>query len=100
MRLFPSWRSLFFALASAGVISRAAAVESGPENEGAPAVPQASVAGGWKLAPAEQAAFQKKFQPFLEEHCFDCHDGSTQKGGIRLDNLEPQFGQTDAATRW
>ena len=33
--------------------------------------------------------------PFLEDHCFDCHDISKQKGNLRLDNLK--FDPSDAA---
>ena len=29
--------------------------------------------------------------PFLADHCFDCHDGATQKGGLNLEDLAQDF---------
>jgi hypothetical protein len=28
-----------------------------------------------------------EIRPFLEEHCFDCHDTSTKKGGLDLASM-------------
>ena len=28
----------------------------------------------------------EKLKPFLETHCFDCHDADMQKAGLRLDS--------------
>ena len=36
---------------------------------------------------------------FLEEHCIECHDAETQKGGFRLDHLET-LKPADAAKGW
>ncbi len=38
--------------------------------------------------------------PFLEEHCFDCHDEQEQKGGLRLDNLPADFAKPESARVW
>jgi hypothetical protein len=56
--------------------------------------------GASVFAAGEAQFFAKKVQPFLEDHCFDCHDDSTQKGGVRLDNLAEDFAKRAVAERW
>jgi len=34
------------------------------------------------------AAPPPAFQPFLEQHCIDCHDGESKKGGLNLETLD------------
>ena len=45
---------------------------------------------------AAQPSFQSLVEPFLENHCFDCHDEETKKGDLVLDGLtevnEENFG--------
>ncbi|MDB6154407.1 MAG: hypothetical protein JWL90_2860 [Chthoniobacteraceae bacterium] len=36
----------------------------------------------------------------LEERCFECHDETTRKGNVRLDNLEADFSGPESARRW
>ena len=38
--------------------------------------------------------FQKDIFPILKEHCFDCHQGTKAKGGVRLDVLDEVLNQT------
>ena len=58
------------------------------------------------LAPAFAATvpdaqvFQSTLRPFLEKHCFDCHDDLTQKGNLRLDNLPPNFADPNVQRIW
>jgi hypothetical protein len=42
--------------------------------------------------PASAAAFETTIQPFLENHCYDCHDARHQKGNLNLE----QFDSADA----
>ncbi len=52
------------------------------------------------LASAAQAAVQTppvaaldpKVGAYFEQHCYDCHDATTQKGDFRMDNLSPKVG--------
>jgi hypothetical protein len=37
---------------------------------------------------------------FLEEHCFDCHDAETRKGGLDLTTLKFDLGDTGAFAAW
>ena len=39
------------------------------------------------MAPLAAADFGGKIRPLMETYCFDCHDGETQEGGVRLDDL-------------
>lgn len=50
-------------------------------------------------APAS-GSFAKSVQPFFEQHCFDCHDGSEQKGGLNLEALKPSFDSPEACAQW
>jgi Protein of unknown function (DUF1587)/Planctomycete cytochrome C len=51
-------------------------------------------------APTTQALFAKHAKPYLETHCYDCHDDSMQKGGVRLDNLTSDFTGPASASLW
>ena len=39
------------------------------------------------MAPLAAADFGGKIRPLMETYCFDCHDGETQEGGVRLDDI-------------
>lgn len=39
-------------------------------------------------------------KPFLETHCFECHDEDTHKAGLRLDNLTADLNDQDAIKTW
>ncbi len=39
-------------------------------------------------------------QGFIQSHCSRCHGESKQKGGFRIDNLEPDFHDPVAAEKW
>ena len=43
--------------------------------------------------------FESKVRPLLVEHCFECHSGRSQKGGLRLDSLAGMLrgGESDPA---
>jgi len=42
-----------------------------------------------KLTPEQVEFFQKKIQPVLAEHCYDCHSAETKSaGGLRLDDRD------------
>ena len=56
----------------------AAAVLTAPFCFAAPAAPIVPTA-------EDIAFFEKRIRPLLAEHCFDCHSGKKQKGGLRLD---------------
>jgi hypothetical protein len=37
---------------------------------------------------------------FLEQHCVECHDAATRKGGLDLTSLQPDFADTESFARW
>jgi mono/diheme cytochrome c family protein len=39
-------------------------------------------------------------QAFLKAHCFECHDADSQKGGLNLAALKPDFAAKAAADTW
>ncbi|CAN5906389.1 DUF1592 domain-containing protein [soil metagenome] len=39
-------------------------------------------------------------QVFLDKHCFECHDGDVQKGGLRLDNLAFDGASPEKEATW
>jgi len=41
---------------------------------------------------APPAALDPKVGAYFEQHCYDCHDSTTQKGDFRMDNLSPKVG--------
>jgi hypothetical protein len=44
--------------------------------------------------------FQEDVRPLLEQHCFGCHGPEKQKGKIRLDQLDPDMVNGNAAETW
>lgn len=52
------------------------------------------------LAQDAAASFKDTFRPFLEMHCVECHGPDTQKAGLRLDELQPNFGDPKMAALW
>jgi hypothetical protein len=62
---------------------------------------QNAIVSAWSISMAILAALSlaragaSDRAPFMEDHCFDCHDSSEQKGKLRLDNLK--FDPSDAA---
>ncbi|WP_395749020.1 DUF1592 domain-containing protein [Prosthecobacter sp.] len=41
-----------------------------------------------------------EFQPFLEQHCMDCHDGEVKKGGLDLSSLPTDGKDAAALKKW
>src|SRR5947209_6831812 len=39
-------------------------------------------------------------RPFLERHCFDCHDSDSRKGGLDLSTLSTNAAEREAFARW
>ena len=39
-------------------------------------------------------------QPFLDQHCMDCHDGDVKKGGLDLSSLSSDGGDAGALKKW
>ena len=42
----------------------------------------------------------KAVLPFLEDHCYDCHDDSTQKGNLNLQELKLNLDDSQASAKW
>ena len=59
-----------------------------------------AVAFATVVAAAEDAAFTKKVQPFIADHCVDCHDADTARAGFRIDLLGSDFSKGDSAQQW
>jgi hypothetical protein len=51
-------------------------------------------------ASARAATRSPDFTPFLEAHCFDCHDEQKQKGGLRLDTLGRNLEDAANSKHW
>ncbi|NNE92074.1 MAG: DUF1592 domain-containing protein [Verrucomicrobiales bacterium] len=47
-----------------------------------------------------KSAFEKTVKPFFEAHCIECHGPEKQKGKLRLDTLEADFGSNDTLGTW
>ena len=61
-----------------------------------PTAPALSAAASATVA----ADFARVARPFLEQHCLECHDDTTQKGGVRLDTLAADFASPESVKRW
>jgi hypothetical protein len=44
--------------------------------------------------------FKATIQPFLDEHCMNCHDEDTARAGFRLDTLDTDFTKGNNAGLW
>lgn len=44
--------------------------------------------------------FDRPLQPFLEKHCYECHDDVTAKGGLDLFELGGDLGDEANAAKW
>lgn len=51
-------------------------------------------------AATASAAPPPSLLPFLKEHCYDCHDGESKKGGLDLDTLPAELGTAAAVAKW
>ena len=40
------------------------------------------------LTPQQVEFFESKVRPLLVEHCYECHSGAEEQGGLRLDNRQ------------
>jgi len=53
-------------------------------------LPASAAPAAVQTAPA--VALDPKVGEYLEQHCYDCHDATTQKGDFRIDTLSPKVG--------
>ena len=53
-----------------------------------------------RAAAPDPAQYQRSVRPFFEKFCFDCHDSSTQKGGLNLEALPTSFTGRSEQTVW
>ena len=52
------------------------------------------------LSPESKRQFDQTVKPFLEEHCYDCHDETTTRAGFRIDTLGTDFLADKNADNW
>ena len=52
------------------------------------------------LSSESQTVYEKGVKPFLEAHCFKCHDDTTTRAGFRIDTLGTDFLADKAADHW
>ena len=52
------------------------------------------------LSPESQKAFETKIRPFLQAHCFKCHDDKETRAGFRIDILGTDFLAGKTADHW
>lgn len=73
------------ALAAAALVMAALAIAAGPTTDRLRA-DAASAAGA-----LDPSTYHRVVQPFLEEHCYRCHNEDRQRGDLRLDDLGIDF---------
>lgn len=44
--------------------------------------------------------FTGKLQPFLNKHCYECHDGQSAKGGLNLDEISRDLSHPAVLEKW
>ncbi len=52
------------------------------------------------LSAESRKTYEERVRPFLERHCFECHDESSAKAGFRVDDLDTDFLLGKTADRW
>lgn len=52
------------------------------------------------LSDESRTIYQRQVLPFLEEHCWECHDEKSAKAGFRVDDLGVDFLAGKTADRW
>lgn len=52
------------------------------------------------LATSAAAAPPEPLRPFLEQHCYECHDAEMKKGGLDLEALSADLREPGALARW
>ena len=63
--------------------------------------PVAAIAEAEPIAFTVNAAdFNKTGRPFLVKHCVSCHGPKKQSAKLRLDQLEPDFGDLSLSAKW
>src|SRR3954465_3458499 len=60
----------------------------------------AASASAAPLSPESQRQYEQTVQPFLEAHCYDCHDEHTTRAGFRIDTLGTDFLADKNADNW
>ena len=53
-----------------------------------------------QLVGIDDEHYNNQVKPLLNQYCFGCHGADTQKGGIQLDNLSPDFVKGSDAPNW
>jgi hypothetical protein len=51
-------------------------------------------------AATSEVHFPQEHQTFFKKHCLDCHDSSTQEGGVDLESLSFSIATIEQAERW
>jgi hypothetical protein len=49
---------------------------------------------------ADHTGFAQVVQPFIKDHCVNCHGPEKQKGKLRLDSLANDFGDPAVTAKW
>ena len=83
-----------FVLLAATAMALAVCLGIPPQPEGA------SQAMAEQPAKKPQAKLTEKHQFFLEDHCYNCHDNSLQKGMLNLETLPLQITTLEQAELW
>ena len=58
------------------------------------------MASSLQAAGKDDPDFIKVAQPFIENHCMDCHDADEKKGGFDLTALKPDFADVENFASW
>jgi len=59
-----------------------------------------SGAGANAAVQSSSLSYKGTIQPFIEQHCVDCHGADTHKAGLRLDTLAPDFRDEKTGATW
>ncbi len=58
------------------------------------------VCGNLIAAPHDQTTFNQSVATLVKDHCVTCHGPDAQEGDLRLDNLPPDFNDSQIAGKW
>ena len=59
-----------------------------------------SMASSLHAAVQDDPDFAKVVQPFIVNHCMDCHDADSARAGFRIDTLGTDFTAGNTADQW
>ena len=75
-------------------------VQEEPQEETTTETPLSTPAEEVTEVAGKSITYLKDVRPIMEKYCFGCHDEDLQRGGVQLDNLNPDFVDGPDAESW